>query len=43
MTGANLEPDTNVAFKEVWDIVGPPIPHLKQNHKTAADRKAGNY
>ncbi len=41
VTGANLEPDTNAVFKEVWDIVGPPYTALKaKTNKTAADRES---
>ncbi len=40
VTGANLEPDTNAVFKEVWDIVGPPYKQLKSKaNKTAKEKE----
>lgn len=39
VTGANLEPDTNAVFKEVWDLVGPPYETLKaKKNKTAPEK-----
>lgn len=40
VTGANLEPDTNAVFKEVWDIVEPPYNILKAKiNKTATEKE----
>jgi len=36
VTGANLEPDTNAVFKEVWDIVEPMYKTLKAKTKKTA-------
>ena len=41
VTGANLEPDTNAVFKEVWDIVGPPYAALKvKTNRTASEKES---
>ena len=40
VTGANLEPDTNAVFKEVWDIVAPAYKQLKAKaNKTAKEKE----
>jgi pimeloyl-ACP methyl ester carboxylesterase len=39
VTGANLVPDTNAVFKEVWDIIEPSYKKMKAKaNKTAAEK-----
>ena len=39
ITGANLQPDTNAVFQEVWDLVSPEYNKLKaNNHKNAEEK-----
>ncbi|MES2006360.1 MAG: alpha/beta hydrolase [Bacteroidota bacterium] len=41
ITGANLEPDNNAVFQEVWDLVEPEYKKLKENtNRTAAEKAA---
>ena len=40
VTGANLEPDTNAVFKEVWDLVLPQYHALKTKiNKTVSEKE----
>ncbi len=39
ITGANLEPDTNAVFKEVWDLIEPMYQKMKaKSEKTASEK-----
>jgi len=40
ITGANLEPDTNAVFKEVWDIIEPMYKKMKVKSEKTASEKA---
>ena len=40
ITGANLEPDTNAVFKEVWDLIEPMYQKLKVKSEKTASEKA---
>jgi pimeloyl-ACP methyl ester carboxylesterase len=39
ITGANLEPDTNAVFQEVWDIVDPVYQRLRNKTSKTANEK----
>ncbi len=40
ITGANLQPDTNAVYREVWDLVTPSYTQLKQKTVLTANEKA---
>ncbi len=41
VTGANLQPDSNAVFQEVWDIVEPEYQKLKKKTVRSAEEKNG--